>query len=231
MTAALRRPAALIGLALAATIGALVATPSTACACSTKTPAYISALKGELRTLGRFQRDFFVDSGRIASRSELEALGWTPPPNGVELVAFETTDTSVRAVTTSPTYLPGATCTLELHAADIRADPYADDILTCAGLPQPGRDERRAVIWYVVLFAGALLARVAVAGRSRPAIGLGTAGGFLVLAVVHPFWFMWNSRDWCNGGLSVGILWIGFLAAYILRTALFSARTPPPARA
>lgn len=227
--AAGRRVALLIGFAVTAAVAALAMTPRAACACSTKTPAYIANLKAELRVLGRFQRDFAFVSGRMASRRELEEQGWAPSPSSVALATLEITDSTLYAVSTSPTYLPGASCTMSLSVAEIRDDPYADDLLLCAGLPDARREERRATVVYVALFVVAVLVRVAVAGRSRPPIGLGTAGGFLALGVLHPFWFLWNDADWCDRGVSTAFLWLAFLVAYILRTALLPKGGPPAA--
>lgn len=208
-------------------VGLGAVTPSAACACSTKVPAAIATMQAELRLLEQFQRDFLADSGRMAARSDLEAAGWRVSGSLIELAAFEVSDSSFRAVMTSPSYVPGGSCTVSLQAADLRDEPGREDTLTCEGLPDPGIQERGVTQIYAALVVLALIVRFAVAGRSRPPVSVLTILGMLAFAAVHPFWFLWKNPSWCDEGLSVAYLWMAFVVVYIARTAFLGTYTPP----
>lgn len=217
--------------ALAGSLGLAVlttaATPRPLCACTSKSTAYLAALKADLRNLVTAQERFYADSLRYTSiESELVPHGYRLSPR-VELVSLSAWSggysARVRFVpATRPTGFgalfpfPSEVVRECEIAAGLSRDGSAiewDGEPRCDALPL---DRRRFVMAgvYALLVLVAIAVRVSRAGVSLPPVGAGMISVFVLLGAAHPFWTDYQMKDAC--ALGVGIEWLSICVAAIV---------------
>ena len=211
-------------------VGALALTPGTICACSTRIPSYFRDMREDLQRLDEVQAAFFADSARYATPEEVSAASLWLPSSSVTLVAFSSSDSVWRArvmhdrIELRGCQLTQAVAPWNLEEKDggtVRCDPVE------AGPIDPLHFQLLA--WYAGFFVLAVFIRsVRVGGRLGPA-GPGTYVGFLVLAVVHPFWLPMYKDAGCSDGMPIRVFAVIAMAVIAGAIALHDPRRAPRA--
>jgi hypothetical protein len=174
-------------------------------------------MMAELRNLVTAQEAFFADSLRYASREELAATNlWTVVPD-IQLISLTRSDSTWRA-RVQHVDVAGMQCWIA--AGNVSADEV-DGEPQCDPFPRGPIDRLhyQTLALYALFYLAALAVRFKRAGHGLPPLRPRTYLGFILLAIVHPFWIPVRTSRSCLDGLPMNVpavIAMGVLMAWML---------------
>jgi hypothetical protein len=178
---AVRRTSSTVAVAVAIGIALVPVTPQSVCACSTKLPAYVTAMRSDLRNLFWAEEAFESDSGRYTTVDTLISLGRYLFSTGVTLEEMTLSGQSYTARVRHAGLLE-ITCTISSGTGS-----PGDDEPQCTPFARDVSHGRYAIV-YFALFGIALLIQLGHRVLSNVRFSGARVSVLVGLALLHPFW-------------------------------------------